>query len=61
NHIQVIRSKQFTLKPIHSQQPLFQMNLFPHHFFIFTHTQTHGTTILYRPKHPKYPLIQTTQ
>ncbi|WP_398570892.1 sigma 54 modulation/S30EA ribosomal C-terminal domain-containing protein [Staphylococcus aureus] len=59
--MQIIPSKQFTLKPIHSQQPLLQINLLPHHFFLFTHTQTHPTTILYPPKHAKYRFIQTTQ
>ncbi|WP_391556846.1 sigma 54 modulation/S30EA ribosomal C-terminal domain-containing protein [Staphylococcus saprophyticus] len=59
--MQIIPPKNFTFKPIHSQQPLLQIHLLPHHFFIFTHPQTHPTTILYKTKHPKYPFIQTTQ
>ncbi|WP_186364904.1 sigma 54 modulation/S30EA ribosomal C-terminal domain-containing protein, partial [Staphylococcus hominis] len=60
NQIQIIPSKHFTLKPIHSQQPLLQIHLLPHHFYIFTHPETHATSILYRPKDGKYGLIQTT-
>ncbi|MBL7572732.1 ribosome hibernation-promoting factor, HPF/YfiA family [Staphylococcus saccharolyticus] len=59
--IEIIRSKQFSLKPMDSEEAILQMNLLGHDFFIFTDRETDGTSIVYRRKDGKYGLIETTE
>ena len=42
NDIEIIRSKQFSLKPMDSEEAVLQMNLLGHDFFIFTDRETDG-------------------
>ncbi|WP_144502617.1 sigma 54 modulation/S30EA ribosomal C-terminal domain-containing protein [Bacillus velezensis] len=58
---QILPQNPFNLKPIHNQQPILQMNILPHNFFLFTNPHTNLTNLLYPTNHPKYPLIQPTQ
>ena len=59
--IEIIRSKQFSLKPMDSEEAVLQMILLGHDFFIFTDRETDGTSIVYRRKDGKYGLIETTE
>lgn len=59
--IEIIRSKQFSLKPMDSEEAVLQMNLLGHDFFIFTDAETEGTSIVYKRKDGKYGLIETTE
>ena len=61
SEIEIIRSKQFSLKPMDSEEAVLQMNLLGHDFFIFTDRETDGTSIVYRRKDGKYRLIETTE
>lgn len=61
SEIEIIRSKQFSLKPMDSEEAVLQMNLLGHDFFIFTDRDTDGTSIVYRRKDGKYGLIETTE
>ena len=61
SEIEIIRSKQFSLKPMDSEEAVLQMNLLGHDFFIFTDRETDGTSIFYRRKDGKYGLIETTE
>ena len=61
SEIEIIRSKQFSLKPMDSEEAVLQMNLLVHDFFIFTDRETDGTSIVYRRKDGKYGLIETTE
>ncbi|WP_347128172.1 ribosome hibernation-promoting factor, HPF/YfiA family [Staphylococcus capitis] len=61
SEIEIIRSKQFSLKPMDSEEAVLQMNLLGHDFFIFTDRETDGTSIVYRRKDGKYGLIETTE
>ncbi len=36
NEIEIIRSKEFSLKPMDSEEAVLQMNLLGHDFFVFT-------------------------
>ena len=54
SEIEIIRSKQFSLKPMDSEEAVLQMNLLGHDFFIFTDRETDGTSIVYRRKDGKY-------
>ncbi|MBO1198763.1 ribosome-associated translation inhibitor RaiA [Staphylococcus simiae] len=61
NDIEIIRSKEFSLKPMDSEEAVLQMNLLGHDFYVFTDRETDGTSIVYRRKDGKYGLIQTTE
>ena len=50
NEIEIIRSKEFSLKPMDSEEAVLQMNLLGHDFFVFTDRETDGTSIVYRRK-----------
>ncbi|MCE5090526.1 ribosome-associated translation inhibitor RaiA [Staphylococcus devriesei] len=61
NDIEIIRSKQFNLKPMDSEEAVLQMDLLGHDFYIFTDRETDGTSIVYKRKDGKYGLIETTE
>lgn len=61
NEIEIICSKEFSLKPMDSEEAVLQMNLLGHDFFVFTDRETDGTSIVYRRKDGKYGLIQTSE
>ncbi|MFC0136520.1 ribosomal subunit interface protein [Staphylococcus petrasii] len=61
NEIEIIRSKQFSLKPMDSEEAVLQMDLLGHDFYIFTDRETEGTSIVYKRKDGKYGLIETTE
>lgn len=58
---EIIRSKQFSLKPMDSEEAVLQMDLLGHDFFIFTDRETDGTSIVYKRKDGKYGLIETSE
>ena len=60
SEIEIIRSKQFALKPMDSEEAVLQMNLLGHDFYIFTDSETDGTSIVYKRKDGKYGLIETS-
>ncbi|MGM0843794.1 MAG: ribosome hibernation-promoting factor, HPF/YfiA family [Bacillota bacterium] len=57
---EVVRTKQFNLKPMDSEEAILQMDLLGHNFFIFTDAETNATNIVYKRKDGKYGLIETT-
>ncbi|AKP45848.1 MULTISPECIES: ribosome hibernation-promoting factor, HPF/YfiA family [Bacillus] len=59
NDITIVRTKQFSLKPMDSEEAILQMNLLGHNFFIYTDAETNATNIVYRRKDGKYGLIET--
>ena len=59
--IEIIRSKQFSLKPMDSEEAVLQMDLLGHDFYIFTDRETDVTSIVYKRKDGKYGLIETTE
>lgn len=61
SEIEIIRSKNFSLKPMDSEEAVLQMDLLGHDFFIFTDRETDGTSIVYKRKDGKYGLIETTE
>lgn len=58
--IEIIRSKQFDLKPMDAEEAVLQMNLLGHDFYIFNDAETNDTNIVYKRKDGKYGLIETT-
>ena len=59
DEIAIFRSKEFTLKPMDSEEAALQMNMLGHDFFVFNDRETDGTSIVYRRKDGKYGLIET--
>ena len=59
NEFNVVRTKQFDLKPMDQEEAILQMNMLGHSFFIFTDAESDGTHIVYKRKDGKYGLIET--
>lgn len=59
NEFNVVRTKQFDLKPMDQEEAILQMNMLGHNFFIFTDAESDGTHIVYKRKDGKYGLIET--
>lgn len=57
--LEIVRTKQFSLKPMDDEEAILQMNLLGHDFFIFTDSESNETNIVYRRKDGKYGLIET--
>src|SRR5690606_5990338 len=51
---QVVRTKQFDLKPMDQEEAILQMNMLGHSFFIFTDAESDGTHIVYKRKDGRY-------
>lgn len=57
--LEIVRTKQFDLKPMDSEEAVLQMNLLGHSFYVYTDAESDGTNIVYRRKDGKYGLIET--
>ncbi|CAM4256512.1 ribosome hibernation-promoting factor, HPF/YfiA family [Lacicoccus alkaliphilus] len=57
--IEIVRTKEFTLKPMDSEEAVLQMNMLGHDFFVFNDRETEGTSIVYRRRDGKYAVIET--
>ena len=55
----IVRTKQFDLKPMDTEEAILQMNMLGHDFYIYTEAETNGTNIVYKRKDGKYGLIET--
>ena len=56
---QVVRTKQFDLKPMDQEEAILQMNMLGHDFYIYTDAESDGTNIVYKRRDGKYGLIET--
>lgn len=56
---EVVRTKQFDLKPMDHDEAILQMNLLGHDFFVYTDAESNNTNIVYKRKDGKYGLIET--
>ncbi|EUJ24177.1 hypothetical protein PGRAN_05636 [Listeria grandensis FSL F6-0971] len=59
SELDIVRTKEFSLKPMDSEEAVLQMNLLGHSFFVYTDAESDGTNIVYRRKDGKYGLIET--
>ena len=57
---QIVRTKQFDLKPMDQEEAILQMNMLGHDFYIYTDAESDSTNIVYKRKDGKYGLIETT-
>jgi putative sigma-54 modulation protein len=54
----IIKSKQFALKPMDLDEAILQMNLLGHQFFVFKNSQTNHVNVVYRRHDKNYGLIE---
>ena len=53
----VVREKNFSLKPMSTEEAIMQMNLIGHSFFVFNDSITDDTCVVYKRKDGNYGLI----
>jgi putative sigma-54 modulation protein len=54
----VVKSKQFTLKPMSVEEATLQLELVGHDFFVFTNAETNDTNVVYRRNDGHFGLIE---
>ena len=59
NELELVRQKNFDLKPMDSEEAILQMNLLGHNFYVFTNAETNHTNVVYKRKDGRYGLIET--
>ncbi|AYC28967.1 ribosome hibernation-promoting factor, HPF/YfiA family [Paenisporosarcina cavernae] len=55
----IVRTKQFELKPMDKEEAVLQMNMLGHTFYVYTDADSNATNIVYKRKDGKYGLIET--
>jgi len=58
HEIELVRTKQFDLKPMDAEEAVLQMNMLGHNFFVFLNGETNKTNIVYSRKDGRYGLIE---
>ncbi|KIL40662.1 sigma-54 modulation protein [Gordoniibacillus kamchatkensis] len=56
--LEVVRTKQFTLKPMDVEEAILQMNMIGHNFFVFANLDTEQINVVYKRNDGKYGLIE---
>ena len=56
--IQIVRKKQFDLKPMYPEDACVQMELLGHNFFVFMNAETEQVAVVYKRKSGTYGLIE---
>ncbi|MDY3917907.1 MAG: ribosome-associated translation inhibitor RaiA [Candidatus Limivivens sp.] len=56
--IQIIRTKQFGMKPMYPEDACIQMELLGHSFFVFRNAETEEVNVVYKRKGNTYGLIE---
>lgn len=57
---EVLRTKQFSVKPMDSEEAILQMNMLGHQFFVFLNSENGKLNVIYKRKDGKYGLIDPT-
>ena len=55
---QIVRSKQFAVKPMSAEEAVLQLELVGHDFFVFRHADAEEVAIVYRRREGGYGLIE---
>ena len=56
----VVKTKQFSVKPMDAEEAALQMELLGHDFFLFTNAETGGASVIYRRRDGQLGLIEAT-
>lgn len=54
----IVKTKQFALKPMNSEEAILQLELLGHSFFVFRNAETLEVNVLYKRRDGKYGLIE---
>lgn len=57
----IVKTKQFLIKPMYTDEAVSQMELLGHDFFIFQNAETERLSVIYRRKDGHYGLIEPIQ
>ena len=57
----IVKNKQFDLKPMSPEEAILQMDMLEHDFFIFEDADTNSASIVYRRNDGRYGLIETNE
>lgn len=57
----IVRTKQFTVKPMDAEEAVHQMELLDHDFFVFVNAETEQVNVLYKRKSGDLGLIEPTR
>jgi ribosome hibernation promoting factor len=55
---QIVRTKQFSVKPMHPEEAVLQMDLLGHDFFVFRSAESDEINVIYRRRSGGYGLIE---
>ncbi len=58
DEIEIVRTKQFDLKPMDSEEAILQMDMLGHAFFVFENAENGFTNVVYRRRDGRYGLIE---
>ena len=56
----LVKTKQFSVKPMDAEEAALQMELLGHDFFLFTNAETGGASVIYRRRDGRLGLIEAT-
>lgn len=56
--LELVKTKQFELKPMDVEEAILQMNLVGHNFFVFSNMDSNKVNVVYRRDDGKYGLIE---
>ena len=56
----IVKTKQFTVKPMNPEEAALQMELLGHDFFLFRNTESDNAAVLYRRRDGALGLIEVT-
>jgi putative sigma-54 modulation protein len=59
--LEIVRTKQFDLKPMDSEEAILQMDLIGHSFYVFIDSNTNQTNVVYKRKDGRYGLIEASK
>lgn len=60
NEIEIVRTKNFPIKPMDATEAIMQMRLLGHNFFVFLNGETEQVNVVYQRKNGGYGLIEPT-
>ncbi|HZG35019.1 MAG TPA: ribosome-associated translation inhibitor RaiA [Gaiellaceae bacterium] len=55
---EIVKTKQFAVKPMNAEEAILQLELIGHDFFVFQNAETNDVNVLYRRRDGNYGLIE---
>ncbi len=58
NHLKIVRSKRFAMKPMDAEEACMELELLGHDFFVFRNSETDEVNVVYKRKNGAFGLIE---